>query len=99
VLFLFAKLLRGKGTFRDQSYTQSLFYAPLAIAQQALAVTPVVGHAGFAALALASLVPTTTSLKAAHQYSTGRAVLTWVLPIILNVLITIVVVMVSLRFR
>ncbi len=99
VLFLFAKLLRGKGSFCAQSYAQSLFYAPLAIVQQAAAATPVVGRAVFALVALASLVPTTTSLKAVHRYSTSRAVLTWVLPIILNIVITILIVVVSSRHR
>ncbi len=97
VLFLFARLLGGKGSFGAQSYAQSLFYAPLAIVQQSAAVTPVAGRVLFFILALWSLVPTTTSLKAAHGYSTGRAVLTWILPVILNVAVVIVVVAIRSR--
>ena len=87
VLFIFARLLGGKGSFRAQSYAQSLFYGPLALVQQVLVVIPVAGRVLFALVAAASLVPTTTSLKAAHGYSTARAVLTWVIPVVLNVLV------------
>jgi hypothetical protein len=93
VLFIFARLLGGKGSFGAQAYAQSLFYAPLAVVQQVFAVMPLVGRPLFILLAVYSLVPTTTSLKAAHGYSTLRAVLTWVLPILLNVIVVYVVVM------
>lgn len=92
VLFIFARLLGGKGSFGAQAYVQSLFYAPLAVIQQVFAVIPVVGRPLFALLALCSLLPTTTSLKAAHGYSTWRAVATWLLPIVLNILVVFVVV-------
>jgi hypothetical protein len=96
VLFLFARLLGGKGSFGAQSYVQSLFYGPLALVQQVVAVIPGVGRLLFVLVAAGSLIPTTTSLKAAHGYSTVRAVLTWVLPIILNVVVvTGIVILVS----
>jgi hypothetical protein len=96
VLFIFARLLGGKGSFGAQAYVQSLFYAPLAVVQQVLAVTPIVGHLFFILLALYSLVPTTTSLKAAHGYSTWRAVITWLMPILLNVVVVFVIVMLTI---
>lgn len=94
VLFIFARLLGGRGSFGAQAYLQSLFYAPLAVVQQVFSVTPVVGLPLFALLAVCSLLPTTTSLKAAHGYSTRRAVATWLLPILLNILVVFVVVMI-----
>lgn len=94
VLFIFARLLGGKGSFGDQAYVQSLFYGPLAVVQQVFAVMPIVGRALFILLATYSLVPTTTSLKAAHGYSTLRAIITWLMPIVLNVVVVFVVVMV-----
>jgi hypothetical protein len=87
VLFIFARLLGGKGSFGAQSYAQSLYYGPLALVQQVMVVIPVIGRPLFALVAASSLVPTTTSLKAVHGYSTARAVLTWGIPIILNVLV------------
>jgi len=100
VLFIFARILGGKGSFRSQSYVQSLFYAPLALVQQVVAVFPGVGRAVFILVAAGSLIPTTTSLKAAHGYSSVRAVLTWVIPIILNVVVvTAVILLVSLSRR
>jgi hypothetical protein len=83
VLFLFARMLGGKGSFGTQSYLQSLFYGPLALVQQVVVVIPAAGRVLFALVALGSLYPTTTSLKAAHGYSSVRAVLTWVLPVLL----------------
>jgi hypothetical protein len=97
VLFLFARLLGGRGSFGTQSYVQSLFYGPLALVQQVAAAIPDVGRFLFALLAAGSLIPTTTSLKAAHGYSSTRAVLTWVLPIILNVVVVIAVVILVSR--
>jgi hypothetical protein len=97
VLFIFARLLGGKGSFGTQSFVQSLFYAPLAVVQQLFAVIPVVGRFLFALVALYSLLPTTTSLKAAHGYSMSRAILTWVLPILLNIVVILAVVLVISR--
>ncbi len=100
VLFLFARLLGGKGSFGAQSYLQSLFYGPLAVVQQVAAAIPDVDRLLFALVAAGSLIPTTTSLKAAHGYSSVRAVLTWVLPILLNVVIVVgVVVLLSRAHR
>jgi hypothetical protein len=100
VLFLFARVLGGKGSFGTQSYVQSLFYGPLALVQQVVVVTPSVGRLLFALVAVVTLLPTTTSLKAAHGYSSARTVLTWVLPVILNVVVVIgVIVLVSRAHR
>lgn len=94
VLFIFSWLLRGKGSFGTQAYLQSLFYAPLAILQQILSVIPYIGIILFALVATWSLIPTTNSLKAAHGYSTFRAILTWLLPILLNIIVIYIVVMI-----
>jgi len=93
VLFIVARLLGGKGSFGTQAYVQSLFYAPLALVQQVLAVIPVAGRPLFVLVAAYSLLLTTTSLKAAHDYSALKAILTWVIPILLNVVVVTVVIM------
>ena len=56
-------------------------------------MTPIVGRLLFVLLAVYSLVPTTTSLKAVHGYSNLRAVITWLMPILLNILIVFAVIM------
>jgi hypothetical protein len=100
VLFLFARVLGGRGSFGTQSYVQALFYAPLAVVQQVVVVIPTVGRLLFAVVAVSSLLPTTTSLKAAHGYSSLRAILTWVLPVILNVVVVIgIIVLLSRAHR
>jgi len=90
-LFIVARLLGGKGSFANQAYAQSLFYAPLAVAQQVFVMVPEVARVLFAIAALWSLMPTTTSLKAAHRYSMTRAVLTWAAPIVANVVVVALV--------
>jgi hypothetical protein len=99
VLVLFARLLGGKGSFGTQSNMQSLFYGPLAVVQQMVVVVPSVGRLLFALVAVSSLLPTTTSLKAAHGYSSVRAVLTWVLPVILNIVVVVGVIILISRGR
>ncbi len=91
-LFIVARLFGGKGSFGVQAYVQSLFYAPLAVIQQVFVVIPVAGRVLFAAAALWSLIPTTTSLKAAHGYSMRRAILTWAAPIVLNIVVVTIVI-------
>jgi len=94
VLFIFARLLKGNGSFGTQTYLQSLFYAPLVIIQQTLIVIPEIGFVLFILVAVYSLIPTTNSLKAAHGYSTLKAILTWLLPILLNIIIIYIVTMI-----
>ena len=98
-IWIFARILRGNGTFGTQAYLQSLIYAPLAIMQQIVLMIPGIGRWLFAVVALYSLWPTTTSLKATHTYSTFKAVITWILPIILNVVIYLIVVLIIGYFR
>jgi hypothetical protein len=97
VLFIAARLLGGKGAFGTQAYLQSLFYAPLSVVQQVLTVIPGVGRLLFAMVAVYSLLLTTTSLKAAHGYSTLRAILTWVIPIVLNIIVVTAIILLISR--
>ena len=97
VLFIFARLLGGKGSFGTQTYLQSIFYAPLSIVQQIIAVIPIIGRPLFFLVAIYSLIPTTTSLIASHGYRSWRAVATWLMPILLNVGVVLAVVKVLSR--
>jgi hypothetical protein len=56
---------------------------------------PAVARVLFAVAALWSLIPTTTSLKAAHGYSMTRAVLTWAAPIVANVVVVAIVIVLA----
>jgi len=96
-LWVIARLLGGRGSFKVQAYMQSLFYAPLALVQQVLIALPPTGRVAFALVATYSLLPTPTSLKAAHGLSTARAVVTWLIPILLTVVITAVIIALAAR--
>jgi hypothetical protein len=72
---------------------------PLAVVQQVVVVVPSAGRLLFALVAVSSLLPTTASLKAAHGYSSVRSVLTWVLPVILNIVVVAGVIILVSRGR
>jgi hypothetical protein len=82
VLYVIAKLLNGKGSFTEQSYLIALYSAPLNIISAILVMIPVLGPILSVLLSLWGLWLLTLALKATHRYSTGRAVATWLLPIV-----------------
>jgi hypothetical protein len=60
-------------------------------------VISLVGPLLFALVAVYSLLLTTTSLGAAHGCSTLQAILTWVIPIVLNIVVVIAVILLISR--
>jgi len=95
VLYLFALLLHGKGTFVSQSHALALVSSAFGIVSTLLSglISVVVlsaPGAGIIAqivvsaiLTLYNLYVITVALKNVHKYSTGRAVLTWLIPIVI----------------
>ncbi|HLC50944.1 MAG TPA: YIP1 family protein [archaeon] len=84
--YIFAKILGGKGSFAQQSYLLALWYAPIV----AISWIPLIGMV----FAIYSLYLVTVSQRIVHKFSTLRAVLSWLLPL----LIMIVLVFVALVF-
>ncbi len=81
--YIFAKLLKGKGSFAQQSYLMALWYAPMV----ALTWLPLVGTL----IALYSLYLATVSQRIVHKFSTLRAILSWLLPLLIIILLISVV--------
>ena len=95
IYFIIAKLLGGKGTFKEQFYLIALFTAPLVVLT-ILNALPFVGIFIYALLMLYSFYPRTIAIKEAHQLSTLRAVAVWLIPlIIMSVLVVGVLVMIG----
>jgi hypothetical protein len=80
ILLAFAKIFGGTGNYTVQTYLVSLFIAPLSVVSALLGWIPWFGWLVSLAVGIYELVLLTMAVKAAHQVSTGRAVLIWILP-------------------
>lgn len=90
IYYMFAKLLGGKGDYTKQSYLMSLYIAPLSIVSAILVSIPVVGIWLSFFVTVFGLYLLTFALKEAHNYSTDKAVLTWLIPFIILVIILLI---------
>ncbi|MFH1750860.1 MAG: YIP1 family protein [Candidatus Micrarchaeota archaeon] len=79
ILYLIAMLLGGKGTFTQQYYLMSIFSVPIVV----LSLIPIVGIL----VSLYGLYLLTLALKEVHAFDTMKAVLVWLIPVILMVIL------------
>ncbi len=88
ILFILAKILGGKGDFSTHTYLISLLTAPLVVLSL-VGLIPIMGWVLYIPIALYSLHPLTIALRESHGFSVARAVLTWLIPFIVLILIRI----------
>ncbi len=89
VVFLFARIFGGKGSFSQQTYLISLYQPPLGILRAAAGVAfglvPFLGNGLSAffvfATAVYELYLLTLALKAVHGFGKFRAILSWAIPL------------------
>jgi len=86
VFFIMAKILGGKGDFSTHTYLISLITSPLVVLSL-VGLIPIMGWILYILIALDSLYPLTISLRESHGFSTARAILTWLIPSIVLILI------------
>ncbi len=86
VLYLLAKLFGGKGDFNTQTYLFSLYQAPIILIASLVSFIPFAGTIIVFVIELYALYLLTFALKETHNYSTGRAILTWLVPIIILII-------------
>ncbi len=91
IIYLFAKLFGGKGDYNTQTYFVSLYQAPLIPITGLITNIPVLGTIINFIIQIYILYLTTLALKETHNYSTGRAVATWLVPVII-LMITVVLI-------
>jgi len=89
--YLFAKLFKGEGNFTTQTYLIALFYAPCIVITSALGIIPFFGGLLALFVLIYELYLLTLALKETHQYSTGKAILTWLIPLIILMVIMFVI--------
>jgi len=80
ILLLFAKIFGGEGGYSEQTFAISLPSSALML----VAWIPVVNFIA----ALYYLYPLTIVLRETHNYSTGKAVLTWLIPMIIALVLS-----------
>jgi len=96
ILYIFALLLGGKGSYTTQSYLYAIYSAPLSIVSSILMLIPFAGPFLAFIVMIYGLYLLTMALKEAHNYTTGRALLTWLIPV--GIIVVILVVIVGLAF-
>ncbi len=93
VVYVFSWLLGGKGNFTNQSYLISLYAAPINIIVYVLMFIPLVNILAIIVLGIYSLYLLTLALKQVHSFNTGKAILVWLLPIVISLLFMMVMIM------
>ncbi|MCD6477929.1 MAG: YIP1 family protein [Candidatus Aenigmarchaeota archaeon] len=83
VLYIFAMIFGGKGSYTTQSYLIAIYTAPLMIITGIIGLIPVAGGAINFLIGLYSLYLLTLALKQAHKVTTERAVIIWLIPVII----------------
>ena len=90
IIYIFAMIFGGKGSYATQSYLIALYTAPLMIIYSFLAFIPVIGQIIIFLVGLYSLYLLTMALKQSHKLSTGKAVAIWLVPAVIIAIILIV---------
>jgi len=87
ILLLFAKIFGGKGDYTLQTYLISLPMSALVLISGVLGWIPILGGIISFIASIWYLYPLTIVLKQTHKYTTGKAVLTWLIPAIIITII------------
>ena len=87
ILYIFAMIFGGKGSYTTQSYLIALYSAPLMILSAILVLIPIVGAIVNFLVMLYGLYLLTLALKQVHKVTTGKAVAIWFVPLVIVVII------------
>jgi hypothetical protein len=88
IVYLFARVLGGQGTFLEQCNTSLSIQLPLGILSKILALIPVVGRVLNSLLSLYGIVLQVFVIMAVHRLSRGRALAALLLPVVGIVVLT-----------
>jgi Yip1 domain len=81
ILFLFARLFGGTGTFLQQAYAFALYHVPIQGVSAVLGLIPFLGGLAGFALGIYSIVLAVFAVAASQRLMTGRAVAVVLLPL------------------
>lgn len=83
ILFVFAKIFSGTGTFLVQSYAMMLYYVPLQAVAAVLGLLPILGGLAGFALAIYGIVLAVFAIAASQRLTIGKSVAVVLLPAII----------------
>jgi len=95
IYFIFAKIFGGKGTYTMQTYLLSLLYAPVMAISVVILLIPPISSLLSILISFYVLYPLTIALKETHKYGIIRAVLTWMVPVLI---VTALIVLILISF-
>ncbi len=97
IVFAFAKILGGKGGLREQFYVSAVLVSPILLLMacaKVLLIVPIIGFflkaAALFVLEVYALYQVTIALRSIHGFSTMRAILSWLLPLLIVTIIIII---------
>jgi len=92
IYWLIAKLLGGTGSYEAQTYLFATFTAPLMIVSGIITLIPVAGGCLAFFISIYQLVLTYFALKVSHDFTSGRAIVTLLIPPLIGILLACCVV-------
>jgi hypothetical protein len=97
IVFAFAKILGGKGGLREQFYLSAVLLSPILLLMACAKVLYIIPLIGFVFKAVAvfvlevyALYQVTLALRSVHDFSTMRAILSWLLPLFIVTLVVVI---------
>ncbi len=91
IYFVVAKLFGGEGTFEEQSYLLATFSAPIIIVNSVIGIIPFLGGCITFFISIYQLVLTYYAVKVSHKLTSGKALMTVLIPILVLFLCVICV--------
>jgi len=83
ILYVVAKIFRGRGTFLEQSYAQALYYVPIQGVIAILGLLPILGGLAALVLGIYEIVLSVFAIAASHKLTVGTSVIVVLLPAII----------------
>jgi len=90
IIYVFALILKGKGDFTKQTYMIAMFWSPILVVGSIAGIIPFVGGILNFLVGLYGLYLLTLALKQVHKVSTTKAVVMWIVPIAIVMLVLVV---------
>jgi hypothetical protein len=85
--WLIAKLLGGTGSYEGQTYLMATYTAPLMIINGIVTVIPIAGGCLAFIIGIYNLVLTYFALKVSHDFTSGKAITTLLIPVLIGILL------------
>jgi hypothetical protein len=87
IYWLIARLLGGVGSYEHQTYLLGTFTAPLMIVNGIVSIIPIAGGCVALLISIYTLVLTYFALKVSHNFTSGKAITTLLIPLLIGLLL------------